>query len=138
MTTDASLRDLHQVYCTLTNLNLPWQNSHLFAWELFGLRFTEADLRLVINYLKEKQRKGRPVRSFTFRNFISGPSALDFFGEDLAEAKAMSRAPKPHLATSVLRATGRTMPEPDRVRSAAAIIKGDEALKRLLELRDNL
>lgn len=77
----------------------------------------------------------RREESFRFHNLIED---TDRFLEDLAEAKSMARIPKPTPRTRILEATGRTEPVRDTVRSAESVLRGNEQLKRLLELRDAL
>ena len=110
----------------------------LWAWECFCLKFTEQDLKTVIQFIMNKERQHKPHRALTFRSFISGPDSLTFFMEDLVEAKAMKRAVPVTAKDKVLEQSGRPKPVQYVARSAAEILAGEEALKELIKLRDNL
>lgn len=122
----------HALYCKLIHQDLPWRSDYRWPWELFALEFTEDDLRLVINYLNSKKARGRPVRSFIFRGFISGPSSIAFFSEDLSEAKAMSRSPRPTPRTAILAASGRPEPIKDTAKPVAAVMEQHKIMAKLL------
>lgn len=128
------IKETHQLYCNLTSIQLPWQLNQLYAWELFCSRFSDEDLKLVVRFIKDKQFRGRPARSFTFRNFISGPNSLDYFAEDLAEAKAHFRGTRvdPDRA-SVLRATHRPEYSEKPPASVVDIMKEHATMASLLK-----
>jgi len=130
---------MHKIYCELTGFNLEWSADRLWPWECWCLKFTEEDLRLVVKLIKDKERMHKPARSMNFRNFISGPSAIPFFEEDLAEARARSRATRVDTdRASVLRATGRPELPETPVRTAEDVLRGNEALKQFLKLKESL
>ena len=130
---------MHSLYQEQCNLSLPWVMSYLFPWELFCLRFSDDDLRLVVRWIKDRKRNGRPARDFTFRNFIAGPSSLDFFAEDLAQAKAESRTPLPTPRSRALEAIGRPVPVADKVRSTGQILAERAKMALMLrKFRENL
>ena len=133
------IQQTHQLYCNLTGLNLEFDMRRLHPWELFCLKFTDDDLRIVIRFIKDNQRMGKPTRSLNFRNLIAGPDSLSFFEEDLQEAKARNRATRVDTdRASVLRATGRSETPETPVRTAEDVLRGNEALKQFLKLKESL
>jgi hypothetical protein len=128
---------MHSLYQELTDLSLPWVASHLFSWECFCLRFDDSDLRLVVQFIKDRKRMGRPSREFNFRSFIAGPSSLDFFAEDLAQAKAEQRVHKPTFRDRVMEGRPK-QPVRDMARPVGSFVKDPEGLKKLLDFRDSL
>lgn len=133
------IQTTHELYCTLTGLFIPWEMRRLWNWEQFCLKFSDDDLRIVIKFIKDKVRMGKPARSFTFRNFIGGPESISFFEEDLAEAKARNRATrKDPERTAVLRATGREENHTRPARTSADVIAGDLALQQFIQLKEAL
>lgn len=120
----------HNLYVKLTDLPILWSTDRRYAWELFCLRFTEDDLRTVIAFLKGKRSRGQPARSLSFRSLISGPGSLDYFEEDLAEARARRIPVVDQGKASVLRATGRNgEPQAEAVPIAQVIGRTPEELK---------
>ncbi len=118
---------------------LEFDMRRLHPWEAFCLKFSDEDLKIVVRFIKDKERMGKPTRSLTFRNFISGPESLEFFEEDLCEARARNRATRVDTdRASVLRATGRSDTPEKPVRSAADIMAGDAAFKEFLKMRDGM
>ena len=135
----SELQSTHQLYCNLTGLELQFDMRRLHPWECFCSRFNDDDLRIVVRFIKDKERVGKPARSLTFRNFTSGPQSLEFFEEDLQEAKARNRAVRVDTdRASVLRATGRNKIPETPVRTAEDVMRGNEALKQFLKLKDEL
>lgn len=141
----ASIKRMHHLYVLLTGYQLEFSMNRLYAWELFCSKFTEGDLRIVVKHIQNRQRQNKPARSLSFRNFISGPSSIDFFAEDLAEAKTESlvrakirEQQGPMARNHALLSIGRPMPTPDRVKSAEDIMRGNEAFKQFLEMKKNL
>ncbi len=128
---------MHRLYCELCNISLEWTHGRRYPWELMCLRFTEDDLRLVVRWIQRQTRKGQPARHLTFRTFIAGPCAVEYFEEDLGQARAESRAPKPLPGADVLRATRRPdMPDPSDAKPVAKVVsalglKAFEDFKRL-------
>lgn len=131
---------LHDLYVTLTGFEIRWGVDRLYPWELFALRFGEDDLRLVIKWIKGRHATGKPARSLTFRSLISGPGSLDYFEEDLCQAKAELRTRKQQgdpNRRAVLAATGR--PAADRpARSAAEIAAGMREFEKFKALKESL
>ena len=129
---------MHNLYQELTGLSLPWTMQMLFPWEKFCLRFTDDDLRLTIRFIKDEKRKGNPVRSFNFRTFISGPDSLNFFAEDLAQARAYARIPPVTPRDKILAASGRSKPDRENVRTPDQVIAAAEAFKKFREYAKTL
>lgn len=103
-----------------------------FAWEAWTSHgWTEADLVLVVKHIKKLigLNRRRP-ESLRFYNLIGD---TERFLEDVSEARALNRAPKP-TAKDIIR----PQRERDTSRTAAQIMAGNEALKKLLEVRDEL
>jgi len=139
MKTYKEIQSTHELYCKLSGLDVAWHMDRLWPWEKWSTRFTDNDLRIVVRFIKDNHRMGKPARSLTFRNFISGPQSLEFFEEDLAEARARSRATRVDTdRASVLRATGRPELPETPVRTAEDVLRGNEALKQFLKLKESL
>jgi hypothetical protein len=122
-------------------MDVPYSMARHFQWESWWAHgYREADLHCVIAYLLEKIRAGhRFLESLKFSNLIGN---TERFAEDLSVARAWNRAnsgrPDP-ARTSILKQTNRHADQfKDTVRSAEQVIKGDQALKQLLALRDKL
>lgn len=128
----------HDLYVKLSGFPLDWSVKRIFAWECYCLRFTEDDLRIVIKFIKDKSSRGRPARSLTFRSLISGPDSLDFFEEELHEARALARREPPTPRAKLLASVGRPEVEPDRVKSAAQILAESKALADLQAFKASL
>lgn len=134
MKTYDQVKETHLLYCKLTGLNLPLQMNQLWAWEKFCLRFTDDDLRLVIRFIRDKLRDRKPARSFTFRNFIAGPNSLDFFDEDLQEARARYKfKPIDSGKVSVLKASGRAVPEQRTVMPVVQVMEQHALMSQMLK-----
>lgn len=136
----ADPQHLHQTYCELTGFPLRWDASRRYPWELFSLRFTEADLRLVIRWIQGRQRLNKPARSLLFRSFIAGPSSLDEFEEDMCQARAEQRTVRVNPAKAqVLRATCRSAdPEQNKVESAKDAFERTKLAAQLAEWKKTL
>lgn len=129
---------IHSLYCQLTGRDLPLQMPHHFMWNAWKAKgYTEADLRLVVAHIQGLiKAKRRYPESLRLYNLVGN---LDRWAEDLVEARALARIPKPDRGKeSVLKATGREVTHEKPARTAAQVMAGDEALKALLRLRDTL
>lgn len=133
-----TVEQLHSLFLSMGGLALPlspfhkdhWTESLWFEW---SRRFTEKDLRLVMRYKKEMVRTRHwNQATLSFRNTIADASK---FGEFLVEARAHYRS-KPVVSdkSSVLRATGREMPQ-TKPRKISEIDwkKGIEELRRTID-----
>ena len=135
MTEDHS--QVHSTYCKLTGRGMPLGISEHLRWNAWKARgWTDADLELVIRHIQSLMAaKRRYPESLRLYNLIDP----DRFQEDLVEARALARIPKPDRGKeSVLKATGREVTHEKPARTAAQVMAGDEALKALLRLRDTL
>lgn len=133
-----SVSPLHQAYCRLTGRPLTMLMKHIFAWQAFKAHgFTEEDLRLVVNLLKGKiAAKQKWTSCLDFHNLVENESN---FSEALAEARSLSRAPKPTPFNRVLHQTGQSAkPAKETVRSAAEIIAANAAFQRFKNFGDSL
>ncbi len=137
MITQSQIQEIHATYCALTGLQVPLSMQRIYAWEMWCTEFKPPDLEIVVRHLKQKVRE-RPklLRCFKFEWFIGN---RENFAEDLAEARALMRAPKVNgERASVLRATGRVETMPDVVHTPAEFLASKEGLKKLIALRDTL
>jgi hypothetical protein len=105
---NGKIRALHQLYIDLTGHAVSLGFDRERAWfDFLGRGFTEDDLRLVVYKIKSGiQRSERRPAALKFHNLIV---QLDYFEEDLAEAKAHARTKRvnPGLAAA-LRSSGRS------------------------------
>lgn len=111
MNTSNQIQALHAAYVSATGLDIRLDISREREWfEYVNKGFTQEDLRLVIEHLKRGIREQRRnPGALKFRNLIG---QLDYFEEDLAEARALTRAKKAGQTiepgkAAVLRASGR-------------------------------
>lgn len=133
------VRPLHDLYCKLTNREMPLSITMIFSWVQWKSHgWGEDELHLVVNHIKTMISKGRRYReSFRFNNLIMDTMR---FQEDLSEARALSRIPKVDQGkASVLRGTFRPAePSTPDAKPAGEILSRMEIAKRLKELRLNL
>lgn len=125
----AALKSLHETYVTVSGLKLEFTFQRLHAWELWRARgWEKPELLLVLGFLKEAIRSGRRWNgALGFRALIE---KTDVFEEHLAEARAWGRIPRMDAGKrEVLRATGRLEPIRAKSRSAAEILRDDQAFK---------
>jgi hypothetical protein len=135
MITEDQAKQFHCEYLRLTGLDIPLTTTQRFRLERFIFDGgNEADLALVVAYLKRRIRTGHRQReSLLPRNIFADYSN---FAEDLSMARAESRQPKVNKAKqSVLSATGRSMIVEDTVKSAAQILSDAKALAGLRQWR---
>lgn len=119
MTQPNPTQSLHEAYVRLTGRDLTTldyiKEQAWFIWSTYRKHepFTVADLELVVRFLKEQIRKGeRKPACLKFRNLIAQP---DWFEDDLQDARAYFRKPKPNPSkASVLAATGRPTEQPQQ------------------------
>jgi hypothetical protein len=133
------VKSLHDLYQTLSGLEITLTMQGIYTWEAWLAKgFCEDDLRLVIEHLRRKVKDGkRMISTLRFSKLIG---YTDYFAEDLAEARALARKPVVDSGKAqALASTGRTCDTPQaKVRTAGEVLRGNEALKKLLELRDSL
>lgn len=138
--TREEIHALHKVFVELTGRDIPLdlQGYREHQWWDWGQQgYTEADLRLVVDYVRRGIREGkRNVGALKFVNMIGDPLR---FGEDLAEAKALARQPKrDRNRDEVLRASGRSTEPKANPRTADEIMRDDAAFQAFRQLKDNL
>jgi len=129
---------LHQLYISLTGMVVGLDGWREHVWfDYIKKGFTGDDLRLTVANLNRKRARGEKVRGFKFSNLIGN---MDYFEEDLAEARIAARVPKQDCGRAeALRASGRTCPgpAPDTTRNVADII-GSAGFKEFVSLKDTL
>lgn len=138
MRDDSHIRALHKVYCDQTDLSVPLSMDRIFMWERWLVEgHTAQDLTTVVRFLKGKIKAG--TKTFACLRFHYLIGNLEFFSEDLAEAKALARASKPEPArASVMRSTGR---EPEPTKQEARSLKevlDSQAFKDFAALKKSL
>ena len=131
---------LHEAYCRGSGLPVSLSMERIWLWEAWMSHgWTEADLLMVLAYLKRKSDSGQhwARNALQFSSLIRDCSRYE---ELLMECRAQARVKQVNLGKAqVLRATGRDATAPtSEPRSAAQVLRGDEALKALLQLRDSL
>lgn len=108
---------LHALFCRLTGKDLTLDYQKRQWWHVWLKYrecepFTEADLELVIRFLRNEIKKGeRKPACLKFRNMICNP---DYFEDDLQDARGWARRPVVDSGkASLLRATGRPETPPN-------------------------
>ncbi len=91
---------IHRRYCALTNRDMVLDTGVHFRWNLWKSKgWTEADLALVVAFIKGRMRTGRRfVESLRLNNLIDP----DRFSEDLCDARAEQRVHKPTFRDRVM------------------------------------
>lgn len=134
-----SVETLHAAYVRETGMKVVLHINRHWPWEMFALKFTEADLVAVCRHLKNEVKRGkRQATALMFSRLITN---LDTFEEELQlvrAAKALFRRPSmDNGKQSVLVATGRQeTPKLETARTADQIMKDDKAFKELREWRE--
>jgi hypothetical protein len=134
-----NIRSVHTLYEDLTQIQVILSMEKVFKWrEWLARGYTHDDLRSVVMMLQAKIKSGQ--KTFTCLNFRNLIGNLEWFDEDLGEARALARMPKPTARDKILEQTGRPkqMGLGDTVQSAESVMKGNAALAELLKLRDSL
>lgn len=114
MTTPSHIAELHSLYCQLTGLPIRYEPQwHDSDWFLWSKKFEADDLKLVVAHIQKHHGKDRNIMlsMLSFRHLIC---QRDYFGEYLAQAKAMARnaRPAPSPKAQVLAAMGRPAEQP--------------------------
>lgn len=131
-------QSLHKTYCSASGRDVPFTMQRIATWTEWSAQGWNAnDLLLVISHIKRLIReKRRWDSSLRFEKIIQN---FEAFGEDLAEARSLARAPKQHPAHRELAATGRpTVPETPPARSVADILQAEKAFKDFVALKQSL
>lgn len=128
----------HDAYNRAMRETLPLTMQRIFLWESFAARgFTPDDVGVVVNHLRRKVQEGKKWPSCLL--FSALLRNLDEFEEQLHEARAMARSPKPHPARAELAATGRAViKEQPAARSVADILAGEKAFAEFRALKQSL
>jgi hypothetical protein len=138
--TEDSIPALHCYYCKVTGLVVELTMQRISMWrEWCAKGWTIKELSAVIFHLKHRKYSNPSFRVGAMRfYYLIGDANL--FEELLAEARALSRAPRPPAAReAALRSTGRgTNTAGAPAKSAEQIMRDNEALKKFLEVRKTL
>jgi hypothetical protein len=142
------IRKLHGLYEDLTTIEVILSVEKMYAWEAWMTRYNAEDLRLVVRMLHGKIKSG--VKTWSCLNFRNLIGNLEYFDEDLGEARATSRIAPRSARDATLEQSGRPpymqpamcrLKQPglgDNVQSAESVMRGNAALAELLKLRDSL
>lgn len=133
---EENFEPLHSCYCQATTRHIPYNVSFHYRWALWASKgWSRDDLLVVIAFIKRKIKdKRRQPESLRLYNLLDP----DRFAEDLCDSRQEARKSQPTPRSEALRTIGRTEPEPERVRTPAQVLAGNEGLRKLLELRDSL
>jgi len=135
---EETIKELHGCYCRMSGLEVPLTMQRMFTWERWiHEKLTIDDLRLVIEVLRRKIKAGKKTLAcLKFTNLIGN---VEFFTEDLAEARQLARLPKSEPdKESVLRATGRPTHHDKPPRTAAQVLADQEAFRKFREFKETL
>lgn len=134
----STIDGFHRLYVQLTGFQIRLDAAREHEWFYWVKRgFTADDLRVLVAHLKREIKEGRRMPGcLKFRNLIVN---LDYFEEDLAEARALARRPRVDAGRAeVLRRSGRDAASQAPARSAADVIAGMKAFEDFRKLKDNL
>lgn len=131
-----TIQHLHSRYCALTGYTIRLDMAREHEWFTWCQRgFNSDDLACLVAHLKREIKAGkRNAGSLKWRNLIVN---VDWFEEDLAEARAMARqqlSPR----DMALKAPGRPVEASRPARSVADILAGEEAFKALMAMKERL
>lgn len=130
---------LHSRWQQLTGLEVPYDFSRHFAWEMWiskGLTIT--DLETIVVYIKKRIKQGRREKeSLMFRNMVNN---VDNAIEDLSIARAEARNSRTESPKAeILRAAGHIEPEKQTARPVGDVAKAALAFDAFkIWKRDNL
>ncbi len=121
---------IHLLYCHLTNRSTRLDTGVHMRWNLWKSKgWTEADLALVVAFIKGRMRTGRRyVESLRLNNLID-PSR---FEDDLQDAKAEQRVTKPTFRDRVMEGRPKQGVK-EAVRTVGDVIAAAEAFNRFRE-----
>lgn len=129
---------LHELYCSVTGLQLKFTMAFNYYWEVWiGEGFTADDLICVIRYLQRRVKSGqRKIESLRFRSLIQN---TEWFADELSMARADARNPRPSRGLrEVLRATGRPAEPPKPEAKKIDEILASPAFHSLQAFREQL
>lgn len=124
---------LHQLYCTLTGLEVRFDMARNFQWECWLARgWNNLDLACVVALVRSEIQAGRRWRTALRFSRLIGD--LSFFEECLCDARAKARVKTmPREQSATLRASGRSDQLPGNpVRTAGTIMQEHATMARLL------
>lgn len=122
---------LHTLYCKLTKREVRWSMSERYRWEYWRLKgWGEEELTMVVQWITKRIAKGlRRPESLRLNNLLE-PSR---FEDDLIDAQAELRKPKPSARARVLAATHRPAAPSPPAKSADQVMRESVALQKLQE-----
>lgn len=126
---------LHARWQQLTGLEVPYDFSRHFAWEMWISKgLTIADLETIVAYIKKRIKQGRREKeSLMFRNMVNN---VDNAIEDLSIARAESRNSRTESPKAeILRAAGYVEPEKQTTRPVSDVLAAAKALDDLRKWR---
>lgn len=130
--------DIHALYCSLTDRQMPCTMSMNFAWSAWRANGgTESELRLVVAHIKRliKLDRRRP-ESLRFHNLIMDHER---WVEDLSEARALARVPRRDTARDqALASTGRREQDRDTARPVRDILAEAKAFEQFRQFKSSL
>ncbi len=129
--------EIHRVYQTITNRDIPCTMQMHFQWSAWKAQgWTVDDLRLVVQHIKEmiRQDRRRP-ESLRFHNLIGN---TERFNEDISEARSLARIRPETPKDRILKASGRPMDIPDNVQTAGQVHQRTKLAAMLREFREGL
>jgi hypothetical protein len=132
------IESLHRAYVQLTGLDIRLDMARESDWFLYLKKgFDQDDLRLVIAHLKKGIQSGaRNPGALKFRNLIV---QLDYFEEDLAQARAEARIKKPDRArASILKSSNRGDEIPTKDPVKAGTVLESPAFQKFVNLKNTL
>ncbi len=121
---------IHQAYCRLTDRDMRLDTGVHFRWNLFKSKgWTEADLALVVAFIKGRMKTGRRfVESLRLNNLIDP----DRFADDLQDARAEQRVHKPTFRDRVMEGRPKQGVR-ESVRTAGDVIAAATAFEKFRE-----
>ncbi len=117
-------QQIHALFNRLTDRQMVLDSGVHYRWNLFKSKgWTEADLALVVAFIKGRMRTGRRfVESLRLQNLID-PCR---FEDDLCDARAEARVHKPTFRDRVMEGRPKQV-KPDPTRTPAEIIAAAKA-----------
>lgn len=119
---------MHRAYTSITGLHYTLDRRRMDAWRNWlGHGWTKADLVLVVDRLRKKIFRGQKWQSsLNFKNLIE---RVDYFEEELVEARAFARRPVIDIGKAqVMEQTGRKLEAPPvKTKTAGDVMDGARA-----------
>lgn len=123
-----TIKRLHAMYQQLTGWDLPLSLGRMFTWERWiFMGWREPELQLVIEFIKQRiKEQRRRTESLRFENLVRD---TERFSEDLAEARALARRPKPTPRQAALASIGKREPEPATCKTPGQVMAESKAFE---------